>query len=287
MTIPLLQIDAFSNCQYAGNPAGVCFLEEPREAAWMQAVAAEMNVAETAFLVPRGEAPGGDAAFELRWFTPTVEVPLCGHATLAAAHAIWERGVAAPDKGLQFATASGPLRAWRGAGGWIEMDFPANRFDAVTAGSARWAEAAALAAALAVAVAEAASRGRDWVLLTADAAQVRAARPDFGAIARLGDMIILTAPADAMAAETAAGWDAAGTDFVSRCFVPAWGIPEDPVTGSAHCALGPFWGPRLSRDEMTGFQCSARGGLVRVRLAGERVILGGQAVTVIVAELTA
>jgi PhzF family phenazine biosynthesis protein len=280
MSIPIFQVDSFTAEPFRGNPAGVCLLREEVAADWMQAVAAEMNLAETAFLVPRG-----GAAFDLRWFTPTVEVPLCGHATLAAAHAIWEQGLAAPDRSLEFATASGPLRAWRGAGGWIEMDFPANRFEAVAADSPRWAEAAALAAALGLTVAEAAARGRDWILLAADAAHVRAAAPDFGAIARLGDMVILTAPADAMAAETAAGWEATATDFVSRCFVPAWGIPEDPVTGSAHCALGPFWALRLRRDEMTGFQCSARGGLVRVRLAGDRVVLGGQAVTVIVGEL--
>jgi PhzF family phenazine biosynthesis protein len=280
MAIPLLQVDAFTSRPYAGNPAGVCLLDGPREVAWMQAVAAEMNVAETAFLVRRG-----DAAFDLRWFTPTVEVRLCGHATLAAAHAIWERGLAASQSRLEFATASGPLRAWRGTGSWIEMDFPANRFEAVAAGSSRWAEATSLGTALGVEVREAAARGRDWVLLVAAAPEVRAARPDFGAVAGLGDMIILTAPADAMTAEAAAGAEVAGTDFVSRCFVPAWGIPEDPVTGSAHCALGPFWAPRLGRDEMTGFQCSARGGLVRVRLADERAVLGGQAVTVIVGEL--
>lgn len=148
MAIPLLQVDAFTSRKYCGNPAGVCLLDGPADPAWMQAVAAEMNVAETAFLVQRGEA-----AFDLRWFMPTVEVRLCGHATLAAAP-----------------------------------------------GSEEWSTAAALGAAL-------------------------------------GDMIILTAPAAAMAAESAAGWDTAGTDFVSRCFVPAWGIPEDPVTGSAHCAL--------------------------------------------------
>jgi PhzF family phenazine biosynthesis protein len=283
MAIPLLQVDAFTSRKYCGNPAGVCLLDGPAEPTWMQAVAAEMNVAETAFLVQRGEA-----AFDLRWFTPTVEVRLCGHATLAAAHAIFERGLAAPDARLEFATASGTLRACRGAGeaaGWIEMDFPASYFDAVGPGTEEWSTAAALGAALGTDVVAAANTGRDWVLQAATAPQVRAARPDFAAVAALGDMIILTAPADAMTAESAAGWDTAGTDFVSRCFVPAWGIPEDPVTGSAHCALAPFWAPRLGRPEMSGFQCSARGGLVRVRLADQRVILRGQAVTVIVGEL--
>lgn len=279
MPIPLLQVDAFTNCQYAGNPAGVCLLDAPRDPEWMQAVAAEMNVAETAFLVPRG-----DAAYDLRWFTPTVEVRLCGHATLASAHAIWERGLVGLDRTLEFATASGPLRAWRGADGWIEMDFPANRFEAVAVGEGRWGEATDLGTALGVKVREAAARGRDWVLL-ASAPEIRSAKPDFEAVSHLGDMIIVTAPTDVTPGEALAGIDRAGVDFVSRCFVPAWGIPEDPVTGSAHCALGPFWAPRLGRDEMLGFQASARGGLVRVRLAGDRVVLGGQAVTVIVGAL--
>jgi PhzF family phenazine biosynthesis protein len=264
----------------SGNPAGVCLLDRPADPAWMQAVAAEMNVAETAFLVQRT-----GTAFDLRWFTPTVEVRLCGHATLAAAHAIWERGLAAPDARLEFATASGPLTARRGEDGWIEMDFPANCFEAVEPGSGPWETAVALGKALGVEVAAAANLGRDWVVQVAAAPAVRAARPDFGAVEALGEMIILTAPADEMTAEAAAGWDAARVDFVSRTFVPAWGIPEDPVTGSAHCALAPFWAARLGRDEMIGFQCSARGGLVRVRLAGDRVVLGGQAVTVIRGEL--
>jgi PhzF family phenazine biosynthesis protein len=272
MRIPLLQIDAFTDRSFAGNPAGVCLLQEPRDAAWMQAVAAEMNLSETAFLVPRGEA-----AFDLRWFTPTVEVELCGHATLASAHAIWERGIARPEKTLEFATASGRLTASLKSDAWIELDFPANPLAPIGPGSDRWPEAVALGAALGVTVSEAATKGRDWILVAGGAAEVRGARPDFGAVRKLGDMVMLTARAD----------EGTGVDFVSRCFVPAYGIPEDPVTGSAHCALGPFWAPRLGRTEMTAHQVSARGGVVRVRIVGNRVALGGQAVTVIEGELVA
>ena len=272
MRIPLLQIDAFADRPFAGNPAGVCLLTEPRPAAWMQAVAAEMNLSETAFLVSRG-----DAEFDLRWFTPTVEIELCGHATLASAHAIWERSLARPEQTLRFATASGVLRASKMADGWIEMDFPANPLAPVVPGSERWSEALALASAVGMSVAEAASNGRDWILRTGSAAEIRNAHPDFVAVKRLANMVMVTALAEGRA----------DVDFVSRCFVPAYGIPEDPVTGSAHCALGPFWAQRLGRTELTAYQASARGGTVRVRVAGDRVALGGQAVTVIVGELVA
>ena len=278
MSIPLLQVDAFTDCQYAGNPAGVCLLASPGDPKWMQAVAAEMNLAETAFLVERGES-----SFDLRWFTPTVEVRLCGHATLAAAHVLWERGVVPAGRTIEFATASGRLRAWQAPGGWIEMDFPANRFEPVERKAARWPEAEALGAALGIEVGAAASGGRDWVLLAESVDAVGRIEPDFAAVARLGDMIIVTAAVGGGARGLPPV--AAGADFVSRTFVPAWGIPEDPVTGSAHCALGPFWAPRLGRDEMVGYQASARGGVVRVRVAGDRAILGGQAVTVIRGEL--
>jgi PhzF family phenazine biosynthesis protein len=279
--IPLLHVDAFTSCQYAGNPGGVCILPRMADPAWMQSVAAEMNLAETAFVVRRGEG-----AFELRWFTPTVEVPLCGHATLAAAHAIWERGIEAVDRTLTFSTASGVLRASRLESGWIELDFPVIRPEAMGRGSARWAEAVALAAALGVDIVDAAVSGPYWVLLAGSAAEVRAARPDFAAIARLGEMAILTAAADGVLPGTATlPPGVAAADFVSRVFVPAWGIPEDPVTGSAHCALAPFWANRLGRSEMAGFQASARGGVVGVRLAGDRVHLAGQAVTTIEGEL--
>jgi PhzF family phenazine biosynthesis protein len=282
MSIPLHQVDAFTDCQYAGNPAGVCFPVGLADPVWMQAVATEVGVAETAFLVGHG---GG--AFDLRWFTPTTEVPLCGHATLAAAHVIWALGLEPDGTELTFATASGPLVARRSSDGWIELDFPATPPLPVAPDSERWHEAVALSVALGVAVKEAAALGRNWILLAATAQEVRAARPDFSAVAALGDMVVLTAPSDGVLPATATlPKGIAAANFVSRVFVPAWGIPEDPVTGSAHCALGPFWAPRLGRNEMVGFQASTRGGVVRVRVAGDRVVLGGQAVTTIVGQLS-
>ena len=279
--IPLLHVDAFTICQYAGNPGGVCLLTEMAEPAWMQSVAMEMNLAETAFVVRRGEG-----AFDLRWFTPTVEVPLCGHATLAAAHAIWERGIEPADRPLAFSTASGVLRARRLADGWIELDFPVLRLESVVPGHDRWGVVTELGAALGVEIREAAVSGPYWVLMAGSAAEVRGARPDMVSIARLGEMVILTAAADGVLPATATlPPGVAAADFMSRVFVPAWGIPEDPVTGSAHCALAPFWADRLGRSEMTGFQASARGGVVAVRVAGDRVFLGGQAVTTIAGEL--
>lgn len=272
MKIPLLLVDAFADRPFAGNPAAVCLLRETAEAAWMQRVAAEMNLSETAFPVRRDEA-----AFDLRWFTPTVEVPLCGHATLGAAHAIWESGLVAEHRRLEFSTASGSLRAWHGAGGWIEMDFPARRHE-VVGGPAEAAARQQFGDALGEGVGErievVARSDRDWIVLLESAVDVRAMQPHMGALARLGDLIVVTAPAGGV-----------GVDFVSRCFVPAWGIPEDPVTGAAHCGLGPFWAPRLGRTEMVGFQASARGGTVRVAVDGDRVILGGRAVTVLRGEL--
>jgi PhzF family phenazine biosynthesis protein len=280
MAIPLLQVDAFTALRYAGNPAGVCLLAAAADPRWMQAVAAEVNAAETAFVVRTGEA-----AFDLRWFSPTVEIPLCGHATLATAHVLFEQGLAAADRVIEFATASGPLRAWQGGDGWIEMDFPAARFEAVAPGSPEWGTAEELGRALRTEIVGAARGGRNWLLLTGNVAGVLGADPDFARAAELGDMITLTAAVETEASGTGLPPAADGADFVSRTFVPAWGIPEDPVTGSAHCALGPFWQARLGRAEMTGYQASLRGGVVRVRVAGERAILGGRAITVFRGEL--
>ncbi len=282
--IPVLHVDAFTNCQYAGNPGGVCLLPRMADPAWMQSVAAEMNLAETAFLVSRG-----DGAFDLRWFTPTVEVPLCGHATLAAAHAIWERGIEPADRTLVFSTASGALRARQLDGGWIELDFPTIRIEDVAPDDDRWSAVTALSAALGVEIREAAVSGPYWVMLAGSASDVRSARPDIAALARLGEMIILTAAADGVLPGTATlPPGVAAADFISRVFVPAWGIPEDPVTGSAHCALAPFWSHRIGCSQMTGFQASARGGVVGMVLTDDnRVLLRGQAVTTIEGQLRA
>jgi PhzF family phenazine biosynthesis protein len=262
---PLFQVDAFASGPFTGNPAAVCLLEEPAAPAWMQAVAAEMNLSETAFVHALDAEDTG--RFGLRWFTPTVEVDLCGHATLASAHVLWDTGRLAPGTPARFETRSGVLIASR-SGDEVELDFPA---DPVTPAEPEVELLDALGLTHAVA-----SRGRiGWVLEVADADAVRNSRPDFPRLSSF-DIAVLTARADDPA-----------YDFVSRCFGPKFGIDEDPVTGSAHCALGPYWAERLGKAELTGFQASARGGVVRVRVDGDRTVLGGRAVTVTRGELLA
>lgn len=265
MTLPLLIIDAFTDRPYAGNPAAVCLLDHPRDDTWMQRVAAEMNLSETAFLLPDGPA------WRLRWFTPKLEVNLCGHATLASAHALWSTGRLAPDQPAHFLTRSG-LLACTHADGWIDMDFPAQTATAaaIPAGLADALRLARPAVAMA-------HNGIDALVELADEAAVRAAAPDMPQLARIAARgVIVTAPADDER-----------YDFVSRFFAPAAGIDEDPVTGSAHCFLAPYWSARLGRMRLTGFQASARGGVVRAELRAQRVILSGQAVTVLRGELAA
>jgi PhzF family phenazine biosynthesis protein len=274
MGLAVHQVDAFTDRPFAGNPAAVCVLDVAREDVWMQAVAAEMNLSETAFLVRRGEgAAGGEAGgggFDLRWFTPTTEVDLCGHATLASAHRLWETGELAAGEEGRFHTRSGLLTARRGAGGWIEMDFPALPPRPLE----RPPEL--LAAALGVPALWVGKSRDDLLVLVDSAATVRALAPAIDRVARLPARgLIVTAAAD----------PGSGHDFVSRFFAPAVGVPEDPVTGSAHCCLGPFWAERLGKEVVVGYQASARGGTVRVEPRGERVILAGQAVTVMVGEL--
>ncbi|MBM4381765.1 MAG: PhzF family phenazine biosynthesis protein [Deltaproteobacteria bacterium] len=269
--IPLHQVDAFTDTPFRGNPAAVCLLGAPRDAAWMQAVAAEMNLAETAFLWPEGDA------FRLRWFTPAVEVPLCGHATLASAHVLWETGRAKPDAPIAFATLSGTLTAAH-EGEWIQLDFPALPPRAESS-----APPAGLLAALGLAHATVhevprpnASDGPSWLVVLPSEAALLALQPDFRALRDVaGHAVIATARAER-----------AGCDFTSRFFAPKAGVDEDPVTGSAHCSLAPFWCARLGRDELTGVQLSQRTGVVRVRTRGARVHLLGRAVTVLRGELS-
>jgi len=259
MGLRIIQVDAFTAEPFAGNPAAVCVLPALREEAWMQAVAREMNLSETAFLLRR------DDGFSLRWFTPAVEVELCGHATLASAHVLWEEGHLPPGELARFHTRSGLLTAAR-AGDWIELDFPATPAEPAEAPCG---------------LVEALGGGAVWVgrnrfdyLVEVDSEDtVRRLRPDFGTLRQLPVRgVIVTARAR-------------DCDFVSRFFAPASGVDEDPVTGSSHCTLGPFWQPRLGKSEFVAYQASARGGVVRVRLAGDRVRLGGQAVTVLRGEL--
>jgi PhzF family phenazine biosynthesis protein len=255
------QVDAFTALPFRGNPAAVLVLDEERDDEWLQDVAREMNLSETAFLRPEGDA------WRLRWFTPAVEVDLCGHATLASAHVLWETGRLADDEEARFDTRSGRLTARR-VGDWIEMDFPAVRPAPAPAPPG-------LLEALGVRALRVSRNRMDYLVEVGSEAEVRDAVPD---VTRLRPVsmrgVILTAPATA-----------GEHDFVSRFFAPAAGVDEDPVTGSAHCALAPYWGERLGRTEMTGYQVSARGGVVRVRLDGERVLISGQAVTVLRGEL--
>jgi predicted PhzF superfamily epimerase YddE/YHI9 len=248
-------VDAFTERAFAGNPAAVVVLEGPADEGWMKAVAREMNLAETAFLFPEAEG------WRLRWLTPTVEIELCGHATLASAHVLWESGRADGDEPLRFFTLSGELGAGR-RGSRIVLDFPARPMAACP-------PPPGLEAALGAPARWVGRRERDYLVELESAKVVRELQPDLGALERLARTVIVTAAGDE-----------AGIDFVSRFFAPGVGVPEDPVTGSAHCALGPFWGERLGRTELTGYQASARGGTVYLTLRGDRLDLGGHAVTV-------
>lgn len=263
MGLTLHVVDAFAARPFSGNPAAVCVLPEPRDAAWMQLVAREMNLSETAFLSPAA------AGYALRWFTPTTEVDLCGHATLASAHVLWETQTLTPDAAAVFDTRSGRL-ACRRAGAWIDMDFPAVPATPCPAPPG-------LREALGTDLLWVGDNGMDCLVEVADEAVLRALRPDFAALARLPFRGVIVTCRSA----------ASEYDFASRFFAPAAGIAEDPVTGSAHCALGPYWQAKLGKADFTAFQASARGGVVRVGVRGARVLLGGQAVTVSRVELLA
>ena len=265
MTQKIFQVDAFTGEPYKGNPAGVCMIDQARDEQWMQSVAREMNVAETAFLQRQAD---GEDAFNLRWFTPTVEVDLCGHATLASAHVIWETKEANPDATLSFHTLSGVLTAKR-SGEWIELDFPAEAPEEISTYPSELLEAFSV-------VPLYVGRNRlDFIIEVENEQVLRSLEPDMRLLRTLRSRgVIVTCLSDDPK-----------YDFVSRFFAPGAGVDEDPVTGSAHCCLGPFWKQRLDRDEMLGYQASQRGGEVRVRVAEDRVMLGGQAVTVLSGEL--
>jgi PhzF family phenazine biosynthesis protein len=264
MSTPLWIVDAFTDRPFAGNPAAVCLLRSPVvDASWMQKLAREMNLSETAFLAP---APEG--GFSLRWFTPAVEVDLCGHATLASAHALWESGRLARGEEARFHTRSGLLTAVP-EGERIRLDFPAKPLASCPAPDG-------LLEALGVRAAFVGRNQFDYLVEVASEDDLRRAKPDMARLQKVQCRGVIL---------TAAG--SGGFDFVSRFFAPASGVAEDPVTGSAHCALGPYWAAKLNRSEFRAFQASARGGVVQVRLIGERVHLLGQAVTVLRGELAA
>ena len=255
MKLPFTQVDAFSDRPFGGNPAAVMPLETWLPDEVLQAIAAENNLSETAFTVPAS----GDADYELRWFTPTTEVSLCGHATLASGH------VLLTGDRIRFRTRKAGVLIVERAGAELSLDLPVTR---VRPGSHP-----ALLAALGTPDAELflSCEGAEStaIILLADAAAVRACAPDMAALRGVDLMAIVTAPG------------AGEHDVVSRVFVPAWGVDEDPVTGSAHAALAPFWAERLGRDRFTAWQASRRGGRVTCRLVGDRAILGGACVTVI------
>ncbi len=272
MPVPVFVVDSFTPEPWRGNPAGVCLLDVPRDDAWMQSVAAELKHAETAFVRPAGDG------YDLRWFTPEAEVDLCGHATLAAAHVLWAAGRLPAHAPARFSTRSGALTARLAGDGLIAMDFPALPASPVDAPPAL---AAALGLPAAGPAPEVLVFAEGLLVPLDDEAAVAALEPDFAALAALSVpghgvpvIVVVTAPAERD-----------GVDFVSRVFAPAVGIPEDPVTGAAHCGLGPFWAERLGRDALTGRQISARGGTVRVRVLGDRVELRGEAVLVLRGEL--
>lgn len=257
MELAIVQVDAFTSVPFAGNPAAVCILPHPQEDDWMQKVAREMNLSETAFLLKQEDG------FSLRWFTPAVEVDLCGHATLASAHVLWSEGHLPPDQEAKFHTRSGLLTAKR-QGEWIELNFPAIASKDVQI-------LPGLIKALNVPIREVYENSVGFLVEVDSEKCVRVVQPKFELLATLPVHGVIV---------TSRG-DQSGYDFVSRYFAPAVGIDEDPVTGSAHCCLGPFWRDRLNKTEFSAYQASERGGEVKVRCEGDRVVLGGQAVTVL------
>lgn len=260
MPFPLFHVDAFTERPFAGNPAAVCLLPSWKEEGWLQAVAREMNLSETAFLVRQPDH------IDLRWFTPTVEVDLCGHATLASAHILWQQGHATGDA-IRFSTRSGILKALR-RGDDIELDFPLKPEEAVEAPPG-------LLSALGISARYVGRSDFVYLVEVESEAVLRELAPDFKQLAAVSarGIIVTSRSVDPR------------FDFVSRFFAPAFGIDEDPVTGSAHCCLGDFWRKRLGKNDFVAFQASARGGVVRVRVTGDRAFLGGRAVTVAKGEL--
>ncbi|HSE83881.1 MAG TPA: PhzF family phenazine biosynthesis protein [Thermodesulfobacteriota bacterium] len=257
----IFQVDAFTDKPFSGNPAAVCILTQEKSQRWMQDVAREMNLSETAFLLRQRDG------FNLRWFTPTVEVDLCGHATLATAHILWEEGYLKPDNEARFHTKSGLLLS-KQKNGWIELDFPIEREDKAV-------YPPELTKSLGITAKYVGKNRFDYLVEVDSEEAIREMKPDFallGTIPIRGVMVTSIAKSPEY-------------DFVSRFFAPMSGINEDPVTGSSHCCLGPFWQDRLNKDEFIAYQASERGGILRVRVGVDRVYISGQAVTVLRGEL--
>jgi PhzF family phenazine biosynthesis protein len=261
MGLSIYQVDAFTDRPFAGNPAAVCLLPEPRGESWMQQVAQEMNLSETAFLLWQKDG------FNLRWFTPLAEVNLCGHATLASAHILWEQEYLRPGEQARFHTRSGLLTADRQQD-LIELDFPATPEEQTDAPPH-------LLEALGVTASYIGKNVFDYLVEVDSEETVRVMKPNISLLAQVEARgVIVTSRASSP-----------GYDFVSRFFAPRVGVNEDPVTGSAHCCLAPYWGKKLNKNEMVAFQASARGGVLFLRVNGDRVKLAGQAVTVMHGEI--
>jgi PhzF family phenazine biosynthesis protein len=259
----IIQVDAFTDRVFGGNPAAVCILKTPQSEQWMQLVAREMNLSETAFIIESADR------YQLRWFTPTTEVPLCGHATLAGAHVLWTEGYVSRDRSIEFQTQSGLLTAsWQA--GWIELNFPVNFSQSIE-------PPPQLITALGVSCKTILINSLGYLVEVDSADIVGNLQPNFSLLKTLATgNIIVTSVAD---------FDSE-YDFVSRFFAPGLGIDEDPVTGAAHCCLAPFWRDRLKKDKLLAYQASSRGGTVKIEYTGgDRVLLQGQAVTVMYGEL--
>ncbi|MBI9046259.1 MAG: PhzF family phenazine biosynthesis protein [Anaerolineaceae bacterium] len=257
----IFQVDSFSKEPFKGNPAGVCILEEQKSDEWMKAVAREMNLSETAFLMSEGQG------YRLRWFTPAAEVDLCGHATLASAHILWESGLEKPGTLIQFFTRSGLLTASL-SGEWIELNFPVTRVEETAAPHG-------LIEAMGKEPLFVGVGGDDYLLEYESREDIFSLVPDYGLLKKV----------EARGVIATCQSDDDEYDFISRFFAPRVGVDEDPVTGSAHCRLVPYWKEKLGKNTFKAYQASARGGELRLRLDGERVIIGGQAVTVLKGEL--
>lgn len=261
MGVRIFQVDAFTEKPFSGNPAAVCILDGPCNPNWMQDVAKEMNLPETAFLYKQEDG------FSLRWFTPAAEVELCGHATLASAHILWETGLLNPKEQARFHTLSGLLTA-EIREGQIELNFPANPDEPASAPPG-------LTEALGITPKYVGRSKFDYLIELGSEGSLRNIKPDFS--------LLKTLPVRGTIVTSLA--TSSDYDFVSRFFAPRVGVNEDPVTGSAHCTLGPFWSKRLGRNEFLAYQASERGGVLRIRVAGDRVYLGGRAVTILRGEL--
>lgn len=258
----IVQVDAFTNKPFSGNPAAVCVLSSPKDDSWMQNVAQEMNLSETAFLIKQQDG------YNLRWFTPATEVPLCGHATLASSHVLWSENHLSDKESAHFHTKSGLLIAKKQQD-WIELDFPVNPSEEVST-------TAELSQALGIPIKTVMKNSLGYLVEVESEELVREMQPNFTLLSELFPEIIVTSLAE----------NSSEFDFVSRFFAPGLGINEDPVTGAAHCCLAPYWRNKLNKDEFLAYQASSRGGVVKVRYPGEnRVFLSGQAVTVLRGEI--